>query len=69
MTATKNTPEKPAEANPFGPRVALERFAMRLVHEPSWGDGRLFGRSQKEGSPGRPGAPHEQERGRSCFRG
>ena len=23
MTATKNTPEKPAEANPFGPRVAL----------------------------------------------
>ncbi len=47
----------------------LERFAMSLVHEPSWGDGCLFGRSQKEDSRGRPGAPHEPERGCSCFRG
>ena len=42
---------------------------MNLVHEPSWGDGRLFGRSQKEDSRSRGGAPHEQERGRSRFRG
>ena len=47
----------------------LERFAMILVHEPSWGDGRLFGRSQKEDSRGRGGAAHEPERGRSRFRG
>ena len=36
---------------------------MSLVHEPSWGDGRLFGRSQKEGSRGRAGTAHEPERG------
>src|SRR5215207_249303 len=47
----------------------IERFAMSLVHEPSWGDGCLFGRSQKEDSRGRGGAAHEQERGRSRFRG
>src|SRR5215212_8939040 len=33
---------------------------MRLVHKPSWGDGRLFGRSQKEGSRGRGGASIRQ---------
>ena len=34
---------------------------MILVHEPSWGDGRLFGRSQKEDSRGRGGAAHENQ--------
>src|SRR5215212_7192899 len=47
----------------------LEHFAMSLVHVSSWGDGRLFGRSQKEDSRGRAGAPHEPERSCSCFRG
>jgi transposase len=42
---------------------------MSLVHEPSWADRRLFGRSQKEDSRGRGGAPHQPERGRSRFRG
>jgi transposase len=42
---------------------------MSLVHEPSWGDGCLFGRSQEEDSRGRGGAAHEPERGRSRFRG
>ena len=42
---------------------------MSLVHMPSWDDGRLFGRSQKEDSRGRAGVSHESERGCSCFRG
>src|ERR687898_1390384 len=48
-------------------RSPLERLAMSLVHEPSWVAGCLFGRSQTEDSRGRPGAPHEPERGRSRF--
>jgi transposase len=36
---------------------------MSLVREPSWSDGCLFGRSQKEDSPSLTTAAHEQERG------
>ena len=46
----------------------LEQLAMRLVCEASWGDGCLFGRSQKKDSPSFTAGTHEQERGRSHFR-
>ena len=46
---------------------ALEQLAMSLVRKSSWGDGCLFGRSQKEDSPSPNTAAHEQERSRPRF--
>jgi hypothetical protein len=49
-------------------RSMLEQLAMTLVRESSWGDGCLFGRSQKKDSPSLTTAAHDKERGRSRFR-
>src|SRR5215212_10243719 len=65
----------PSSAGPmvrFAPPAAhltLEQLAKRLVHESSWTDGCLFGRSQTQDSRGLTAAAHEQKRGRPRFRG